>query len=143
MTAPPPGWYPDPSGAPGRRYWDGRQFVAAPGPPFGQPHYGPPFGQPNYRPNPKNTPTGALIARNVCLVLGGIASVVWLAMRFSMTVTTADGINCRSRYGVPRAELEACAVALDNYHHELGLIFGLAAVFFIVALVVHLTAKRA
>ena len=31
---PPPGWYPDPSGAPGGRYWDGRQWgPAAPSPP--------------------------------------------------------------------------------------------------------------
>jgi hypothetical protein len=30
---PPPGWYPDPSGAPGQRYWDGRAWHASPGPP--------------------------------------------------------------------------------------------------------------
>jgi hypothetical protein len=93
--------------------------------------------------NPKSTPTGALIARNMCLALGGVAFVVWFCERFLMTVTTVDGIDCRSQYGVPRAELEACAVAVDNYHHELGLIIGLAAVFFIVAVVIHLTAKRA
>jgi hypothetical protein len=92
--------------------------------------------------NPKGTSTGVLIARNVCLALGGIALVVWFFMLF-MTVTTIDGIDCESKWGVPRADLEACAVALDNYHHEVGLIFGLAAVFFIVALVIHLTAKRA
>jgi TM2 domain-containing membrane protein YozV len=30
MTSPQPaaGWYPDPSGAPGQKYWDGRQWVA-------------------------------------------------------------------------------------------------------------------
>jgi len=29
MTAPllPPGWYPDPSGAPGKRYFDGRDWT--------------------------------------------------------------------------------------------------------------------
>ena len=28
MTQPtPPGWYPDPSGAPGTRYWDGNQWT--------------------------------------------------------------------------------------------------------------------
>jgi len=34
LTAPQPGWYPDPSGAPGQRYWDGQQWteVARPGP---------------------------------------------------------------------------------------------------------------
>lgn len=30
---PPPGWYPDPSGAPGTRYWDGRQWAATTAPP--------------------------------------------------------------------------------------------------------------
>lgn len=30
QTAPaPPGWYPDPSGAPGQCYWDGRNWIAA------------------------------------------------------------------------------------------------------------------
>jgi hypothetical protein len=36
MTTPPtpPGWYPDPSGAPGTRYWDGQRWgAAAPRPP--------------------------------------------------------------------------------------------------------------
>lgn len=38
MNAPEPlpGWYPDPSGAPGQRYWDGRQWSAVP-PPVQQP----------------------------------------------------------------------------------------------------------
>ena len=26
--SPTPGWYPDPSGAPGQRYWDGQQWMA-------------------------------------------------------------------------------------------------------------------
>ena len=29
---PPPGWYPDPSGAPGQRYWDGNNWSAAAAP---------------------------------------------------------------------------------------------------------------
>jgi hypothetical protein len=45
MTSPPqpePGWYPDPSGGPGQRYWDGRQWQAFPPPvPVPQP---PPYG---------------------------------------------------------------------------------------------------
>jgi len=33
LTAPQPGWHPDPSGAPGQRYWDGQQWTeVAPGP---------------------------------------------------------------------------------------------------------------
>jgi hypothetical protein len=32
LTAPQPGWYPDPSGVPGQRYWDGQRWTAvAPG----------------------------------------------------------------------------------------------------------------
>lgn len=34
---PPPGWYPDPSGAPGQRYWDGQTWSAAMAPPVGTP----------------------------------------------------------------------------------------------------------
>jgi TM2 domain-containing membrane protein YozV len=36
MTSPQPsaGWYPDPSGAPGQKYWDGRQWVESPPAPF-------------------------------------------------------------------------------------------------------------
>ncbi len=29
MSNPPAGWYPDPSGAPGQRYWDGQSWTAA------------------------------------------------------------------------------------------------------------------
>jgi hypothetical protein len=134
-THEPPDWYPDPDGSGGERYWDGERWTSR--------------GRPRAEPTPRafgshtmSTPTGAVIARNVCLALGGIAFIVWFCERFFMTVTTVDGINCQSQFGVPRAELDACTVALDNYHHELGLIIGLAAVFFIVALVIHLTVKR-
>jgi len=27
QSAPPPGWHPDPSGAPQQRYWDGQQWT--------------------------------------------------------------------------------------------------------------------
>jgi len=47
------GWYPDPSGAPGQKYWDGRQWNAPPPPPppgsfpYGGPGYGvDAYGQP-------------------------------------------------------------------------------------------------
>jgi hypothetical protein len=33
---PPPGWYPDPSGAPGQRYWDGRTWTQWSNPPSQQ-----------------------------------------------------------------------------------------------------------
>jgi hypothetical protein len=32
-TLPPPGWYPDPSGAQAQRHWDGRQWTASMQPP--------------------------------------------------------------------------------------------------------------
>ena len=32
-NTPPPGWYPDPSGAQAQRYWDGRQWTASMQPP--------------------------------------------------------------------------------------------------------------
>lgn len=31
LTAPQPGWYPDPSGLPGERYWDGQRWTASTG----------------------------------------------------------------------------------------------------------------
>jgi hypothetical protein len=52
MTAPspPPGWYPDPSGAPHQRYWDGWQFIAGGGPSPPPPGWYPdPSGAPGQR----------------------------------------------------------------------------------------------
>lgn len=45
---PAPGWYPDPSGTPGQKYWDGHQWNAPPPPPPGSvPGYrGDAYGQP-------------------------------------------------------------------------------------------------
>jgi hypothetical protein len=37
QPAPPAGWYPDPSGAAFRRYWDGRQWTTATDPPAQRP----------------------------------------------------------------------------------------------------------
>lgn len=63
---PPPGWYPDPSGAPGTRYWDGRQWSlpgasAVHGP--GQPFAGPPAPPPTRNKN------------NALLILGVVGGV--------------------------------------------------------------------
>ncbi len=38
------GWYPDPSGAPGQKYWDGQQWNAPPPPPGGVPYGTPGYG---------------------------------------------------------------------------------------------------
>jgi TM2 domain-containing membrane protein YozV len=49
---PAPGWYPDPTGGPGQRYWDGAQWQALPppaptAPPYGGPRYAlDAYGQP-------------------------------------------------------------------------------------------------
>jgi hypothetical protein len=45
MTTPPaplPGWYPDPAGGPGQRYWDGREWISAAPPPGPTPPGTPP-----------------------------------------------------------------------------------------------------
>jgi hypothetical protein len=87
----------------------------------------------------------ALIARNVALVLGVIALIVWFGMRFSETVS-ADGIDClkdgSEPAAVPSYELSACAAAIDAHHHALGFAIGLALVLFIVAFTIHWSAKR-
>jgi hypothetical protein len=46
---PAPGWYPDPGGGPGQRYWDGQQWQAPPPvpAPYGDPRFGlDAYGQP-------------------------------------------------------------------------------------------------
>jgi hypothetical protein len=52
-TSPPPGWYPDPEGAPGMRYWDGRQWNPTAQPPARQGATSPP---PGWYPDPKGAP---------------------------------------------------------------------------------------
>jgi hypothetical protein len=89
--------------------------------------------------------SGALIARNVALVLGVIALVVWFAMMFVETVTV-DGIDClkdgSDPVAVPSYELSACADAIDAHHHALGFAISVALVLFIIAGTIHWTAKR-
>jgi hypothetical protein len=86
----------------------------------------------------------ALIARNVALVLGGIALVIWVAMRFFETVSV-DGIDCGSGSDVatvPQSEIAACSAALDAHHHAVGFAIAAAIVFFIVAFTIHWSANR-
>jgi hypothetical protein len=85
---------------------------------------------------------GALIARNVALVLGIIALIIWLAM-FNEAVSV-DGIDCTrgsNVMAVPSYELSACADAIDAHHHALGFAIGAALVLFIVAFTIHWSAK--
>jgi hypothetical protein len=87
---------------------------------------------------------GALIARNVALVLGAIALIIWFLMRFSETVSV-DGIDCgtdSNAVAVPSDELSACAAAIDAHHHALGFAIVVALVLFIVAFTIHWSAKR-
>lgn len=61
---PPPGWYPDPSGVPGSRYWDGRQWgPAAPTTP-------PTFAAPTAVPPKKKSSTGRIIAIIAAVFVG-------------------------------------------------------------------------
>jgi threonine/homoserine/homoserine lactone efflux protein len=56
QPSPQPGWYPDPSGTPGQRYWDGQQWM----------HYAPP-------PQPQPQPQPSIIINNT---VGAPAPVV-------------------------------------------------------------------
>jgi Protein of unknown function (DUF2510) len=69
LIAPQPGWYPDPSGVPGQRYWDGQHWTAvAPGPNLKTDHPAvcpPPAAAPaaqstNARPAGRSTPSHGL-----------------------------------------------------------------------------------
>lgn len=50
MTSPQPapGWYPDPSGAPGQQYWDGQQWQGQGAPAVPAPYGGPGYGVDQY-----------------------------------------------------------------------------------------------
>ena len=75
MTAPtPPGWYPDPSGASGQRYWDGTNWTETPPPPPPPP---PPqsgqYGHPGAYPPPGSGPQpGGLGVRIVARVIDNL-----------------------------------------------------------------------
>ncbi len=70
MTAPtPPGWYPDPSGATGQRYWDGTNWTETPPPP---PQPGQ-YGHPGFYPPPGGGPQpGGLGVRIVARVIDNL-----------------------------------------------------------------------
>jgi hypothetical protein len=87
---------------------------------------------------------GALIARNVALVLGVIALIVWFGMRFTETVS-ADGVDCfrgSQVMAVPSYDLSACAAAIDGHYQATGFAIGLALVLFIVAGTIHWSVRR-
>jgi TM2 domain-containing membrane protein YozV len=60
MTSPQPaaGWYPDPSGGPGQKYWDGHEWNTPPPTPGGGP-YGSTPGGAQYGPTPGGAPYGS------------------------------------------------------------------------------------
>lgn len=75
-SAPLPGWYPDPAGVPGLRYWDGREWTAVA--PAGSPPP-PPFqatGQPTGSPAPSSSKTD--IPRGLKIALGIGAGLIAL-----------------------------------------------------------------
>jgi hypothetical protein len=68
---PAPGWYPDPTGGPGQRYWDGAQWQAPP-PPAPMP---PPYGGVRYELDAYGQPLSdksRLVAGLLQLFLGGL-----------------------------------------------------------------------
>ena len=74
MTSPQaaPGWYPDPSGGPGQRYWDGQQWQAPP--PVPAPS-APPYGGAGYQVDVYGRPLSdksKLVAGLLQLFLGGL-----------------------------------------------------------------------
>ncbi|MFZ0904944.1 MAG: NINE protein [Mycobacterium sp.] len=80
MTSPQsaPGWYPDPSGGPGQRYWDGQQWQAAgaPQPSAAVAPYGAaPYGGMNYGVDAYGRPLSdksKLVAGLLQIFLGGL-----------------------------------------------------------------------
>jgi hypothetical protein len=74
MTSPQPapGWYQDPSGAPGQQYWDGQQWHAPPPAPAPNP---PPYGGARYELDAYGQPLSdksKLVAGLLQLFLGGL-----------------------------------------------------------------------
>ncbi len=71
MTAapsPPPGWYPDPGGGPGQRYWDGHQWTAVNVP------SNPRFAYPRARSKSSPLKTLAIIGAAVFALVGGCSA---------------------------------------------------------------------
>jgi hypothetical protein len=91
QAAPAAGWYTDPGGSGGLRYWDGRMWtghVTEPRPPAPPPGYAPPGPPPPYAAAPAGSRTPvwvwilvALVALSV--VVGGIAAVAVPAFRIA------------------------------------------------------------
>lgn len=63
--SPPPGWYPNPSGAPGQRYWDGHKWTDVPPPPI---------VPPRARSNTSPLKVLAIIGAVVFALVGGCAA---------------------------------------------------------------------
>ncbi len=81
---PAPGWYPDPTGGPGQRYWGGAQWQAPPPPPAPMP---PPYGGVRYELDAYGQPLSdksRLVAGLLQLFLGGLGiGRFYLATRIS------------------------------------------------------------
>ena len=115
MNSTPPGWYPDPSGAPGQRYWDGTTWTqhtsgAYPVPPYAaapyaapayaaSPYVAPPYAASPYPAAPYSVPPrrtrwGLIlgIVFGSLLLLGGGCAVAGLAF-FHSVRGPADATN--------------------------------------------------
>ena len=107
MTTPPaplPGWYPDPFGAQGQRYWDGQQWTQVPPPPPQQPVViNNVVGSNMVAPATVFVRTGPNHALHLILTLltCGMWAPVWLI------VTIADAATAHSTPGRPASPSDA------------------------------------
>lgn len=72
MSNPQPGWYPNPSGEPGQRYWDGTEWtiVNVPSPPVR------PAAPTNVSPTPSSSPAKVSPAKILLIIFGSIFGLV-------------------------------------------------------------------
>jgi hypothetical protein len=92
MTSPAPGWYPDPSGAPALKWWDGyhwtdhQQYQSATAQPPG------PLGG-WYAPGSTSAPTAVAVQRHSARVKNTYASITFGVVALYLVLTVSAGIS--------------------------------------------------